>query len=702
MASIGELVISLGADIASFRSSMEEANSHLDTLKKQSSDTAQVLKQLSSAFETVASVEAVRRIADFGAELVESAARVQELTRALGVNAEQYQVLGYAAQRAGVPSDVFARSMETLARNIDLVSTGGAASAAKVFAELGLSVHNADGSMRSAGDVLEDLAHNKIFQAESEAQKFAQVMILMGARGGDAGLVVNALNGNLRDFAGAAKQATDAGLVLDEQTLKGAEEMETKFTAIWTRLKNTLTEGIVTAFKNPLGSLMGEWKLPPEPTSQQPKTQPPGPAVVDPTQAKQLENFNETYRKLLSTEQEDADFQNKLRAAYQESAGAVAQVMAAHAADRAQLELLQAAQRDHVKATQAEINAVRDAAAANALATRSAEEQKAVIDALAEARKKDDDAIRKVMDETDGLTEKQQKLADALGVLEQELLSGAISWDEYAQRAKAAQQLLDGAGADKGMLDFAKSFSSDLDTLLGKMTDFNAIMEKADEKGKGRQSVFQQFTQDADQFIASLEKMLLKLLLIDPLLNSLGLGNEGNGKQLPTLGGGGGAGLFSNVGSVVVGAGAGNQAGGGVMSSVLSFFKGLFGGVGGTAASDANASAGVSLNSDIMDAFNDFGIPGFATGGDFVVGGVGGVDSQLVSFRATPGERVSVMSDVAAAARSRGADASTGRGNGGTTITMNVSGVHADTFRATQDHIMGDLIRGISAGRRYA
>jgi len=35
-------------------------------------------------------------------------------------------------------------------------------------------------------------------------------------------------------------------------------------------------------------------------------------------------------------------------------------------------------------------------------------------------------------------------------------------------------------------------------------------------------------------------------------------------------------------------------------------------------------------------------LPGFATGGDFTVGGGGGTDSQLVAFRATPGERVSV------------------------------------------------------------
>ena len=35
--------------------------------------------------------------------------------------------------------------------------------------------------------------------------------------------------------------------------------------------------------------------------------------------------------------------------------------------------------------------------------------------------------------------------------------------------------------------------------------------------------------------------------------------------------------------------------------------------------------------------------PKFATGGSFTVGGSGGVDSQLVAFNATPGEKVTVF-----------------------------------------------------------
>lgn len=40
--------------------------------------------------------------------------------------------------------------------------------------------------------------------------------------------------------------------------------------------------------------------------------------------------------------------------------------------------------------------------------------------------------------------------------------------------------------------------------------------------------------------------------------------------------------------------------------------------------------------------FKSFKLPGFATGGSFMVGGSGGTDSQLVQFKATPGERVTI------------------------------------------------------------
>jgi len=55
----------------------------------------------------------------------------------------------------------------------------------------------------------------------------------------------------------------------------------------------------------------------------------------------------------------------------------------------------------------------------------------------------------------------------------------------------------------------------------------------------------------------------------------------------------------------------------------------------------SKSSGGLGLGDIISDGLGSV-LKGFATGGSFTVGGSGGTDSQLVAFRATPGESVSI------------------------------------------------------------
>src|ERR1700683_5149055 len=100
MSSIADLVVSLSADSASFRDGMNQANQSLDALKQKTSESGAALKELSSIFESVVSVEGIKRLADFGASLIESAAQLENVTKALGVDAEAYQGMQQAAQKA--------------------------------------------------------------------------------------------------------------------------------------------------------------------------------------------------------------------------------------------------------------------------------------------------------------------------------------------------------------------------------------------------------------------------------------------------------------------------------------------------------------------------------------------------------------------------------------------------------------------------
>lgn len=82
--------------------------------------------------------------------------------------------------------------------------------------------------------------------------------------------------------------------------------------------------------------------------------------------------------------------------------------------------------------------------------------------------------------------------------------------------------------------------------------------------------------------------------------------------------------------------------------------------------------------------------PAYATGGSFTVGGSGGVDSQLVQLRASPGERVNV---------SRSGQASEG-GSSGVTNVFNITTPDVKGFKASETQIAARMARLANRGTR--
>ena len=77
---------------------------------------------------------------------------------------------------------------------------------------------------------------------------------------------------------------------------------------------------------------------------------------------------------------------------------------------------------------------------------------------------------------------------------------------------------------------------------------------------------------------------------------------------------------------------------------------------------------------------------GFANGADFIVGGRGGVDTNLVQFMATRGERVQVTP--------------AGRGGGGAQVVVNIQTPDPAAFRASRGQIAASLSQAVARGRR--
>lgn len=93
-------------------------------------------------------------------------------------------------------------------------------------------------------------------------------------------------------------------------------------------------------------------------------------------------------------------------------------------------------------------------------------------------------------------------------------------------------------------------------------------------------------------------------------------------------------------------------------------------GAGGTAAAAmAAAMAAGGAASGAEQGIAGAATAAFATGGSFRVGGSGGTDSQMVAFRATPGEQVSIQPQQASAGNNR--SNKSGNGDGGNTKVIN-------------------------------
>lgn len=181
------------------------------------------------------------------------------------------------------------------------------------------------------------------------------------------------------------------------------------------------------------------------------------------------------------------------------------------------------------------------------------------------------------------------------------LEDGKISTDQYneAMRDLNIQVLeLDNTiqgGFKRGLLEIGKEFGNVSD--LAAKTLVNAFQGAEDALVNFVRTGKLEFGDLVNSILDDLARLAVRQNITGPLAGLLGLGGDSGGGG---LGGGGGI-----LGSILGSFGGGETAGSGIFGGIQSLF-------------------------------------GFANGGEFQVGGVGGTDSQLVAFRASPNETVTI------------------------------------------------------------
>lgn len=140
----------------------------------------------------------------------------------IGIATDSLQELRFAAgSLAGFTDQQLDTSLQRLSRKMGDAARG-VGEAVKVFGELDVEIQNSDGTLRALDDVLGDVAV-RMDAMTSDQQRLSTAVKLFDSEG--AGMV-NVLRDAGQAMEDTRARARDLGIVIDEQVIRNAEEMQ--------------------------------------------------------------------------------------------------------------------------------------------------------------------------------------------------------------------------------------------------------------------------------------------------------------------------------------------------------------------------------------------------------------------------------------------------------------------------------------------
>lgn len=237
---IGALRVNLGLNSASFRSGLDQSESRLTRFGR----GAKV------AFAAVGAAALAAAVA-MGALIkgsIDSADEMSKLSQKTGVAIDVLSQLAYAGKYADIGVDTLGTSLIKLSKNMTDIAMGGGTKVQAAFDALGVSVMNADGTLRSADQVLYAVA-DRFATLPDGATKTALAVQLFGKAGAE---LIPLLNGGSEGLRAMAAESDRLGFTLNETTGKAAEAFNdnlTKLGAQFQGIANKIMVAILPALE---------------------------------------------------------------------------------------------------------------------------------------------------------------------------------------------------------------------------------------------------------------------------------------------------------------------------------------------------------------------------------------------------------------------------------------------------------------------
>jgi ribosomal protein L12E/L44/L45/RPP1/RPP2 len=215
---IGALQVLIGADTAELETGLKKAQASLD---KFGASVANAGRIAAAGFVLAA---AALSVAIKGT--INEADKLYKASQSFGVPIEELSALKHAADLSGVSLESLGKGLAKLSRGMMEAAATPTSTAAKAFQALGISVKNSDGTLKSSSALMTEVA-GKFAGMKDGAGKTALAIQLFGRAGADLIPMLNLGKTGLQEMITEAEQL---GLVIDRRTGAAAEAFNDNLT----------------------------------------------------------------------------------------------------------------------------------------------------------------------------------------------------------------------------------------------------------------------------------------------------------------------------------------------------------------------------------------------------------------------------------------------------------------------------------------
>lgn len=209
---------------------------------KMDSVMSSALKGLGTGMVTAIAGIGFQEIVQRAADTAKSIAKIGDEAKRAGLSSKAFQELGYVASQYRIEVDSLVDGMKELNLRADEWITTGGGSAAEAFQRLGYNATDLRAKLADPSALLAE-----IIERVRTLDRAAQIRIfdeIFGGTGGEK--FVQLIDRGADSIRKTVKEARDLGLVLDDEVIAKADEIDRKFDQIATTVSTKLKSAVVT------------------------------------------------------------------------------------------------------------------------------------------------------------------------------------------------------------------------------------------------------------------------------------------------------------------------------------------------------------------------------------------------------------------------------------------------------------------------